>query len=143
MQESFLNTALGGAVTFRRFIIPYTDLTTAATSMNVALCTLSKGSVILGVRIKHSTAFAGAGPWTTCVVSVGTTIGSAYAAFASAFDVFQAVADTTLQETAQFKSTSYTAIPLVARFTASHNCSVATAGQVEIDILYLNMTTPL
>lgn len=132
--------SLGGCLRYREFTIPYTDLTAAATTQNVTLMTLPKFGKVLGVTIKHSTAFAGTGPWTSCTVSVGSS--GDPTAHAGAFDIFQAVGDTVFQDSDQYKSLSNAAYSIIAKFTASHNVSTATAGQVDIRILYMDVTTP-
>src|SRR5688572_5857892 len=88
---------LGNGLACKRFTIGEAELTAAATSQTIALFTLPKGSIILGVRIKHRTAFAGASV-TAVTVSVGTTTLGA-AGLASAFDILQAVAAGTKQLT--------------------------------------------
>jgi hypothetical protein len=132
---------MGSGAQFRRFTVTHADLTASATTQNVTLFTLPKGSVVCGVRIKHSTAFAG-GTLSAMTVSVGTSGDTT--AYAGAFDVFQTVADTTFQVTDQFNAASYAAHSIVAAFTATgDNVVNATAGVVDIDIYYLNVTTPL
>jgi len=132
-----LGIAMGSGPQFTRWTIPYTDLTAAALVQSVNLFTLNQGGIILGVRIKHTTAFAGTA-WSATTVSVGWA--SDYTAFASAFDIFQAVADTTLQNTSEFKCVTNAAAgtAVVARFTSvGGNLSAGTAGAVNIDVLYL------
>jgi hypothetical protein len=131
MNTTVLNT-LGPSGVLYRFIIPYTDLSAATGTTNtINLLALPKGSFIKGVRIKHSTAFSGGN--TTATVSVGSSAGSA-TTFAAAFDIYQAVADTTAQMTGGWKAATYAADTLQAFFTVSTNCSLLTAGTVLIDV---------
>ena len=139
MKTTYLSSAMGTGLVYVEYAITYADLTTAGTAQNITLFTPSQPKFkIMGVTIKHSTAFAGTGPWTTCTVSVGTAV--APTAYASAFDIFQAVGD--FQDSAQYKSTTEAATAVIARFTASHNVNVGTAGSVYIRVLYLDITTP-
>jgi hypothetical protein len=141
-----LASQFGGGPAWFRYTISNTstsagalDLTAAAATQTVPLFTMSAGSLILGVRIHHTTAFAGTA-WTAATVSVGSTV-VGNAGFASAFDIFQAVSSTAVQETSQFKSGTVVAQPVNAYFTITGgNVSVITAGSVDIDVLYLDCT---
>jgi len=139
MIETNLMSALGSGPQLRRFTINYSDLSDADTSQTITLCTLPAGSVIEGVRIKHSTRFLGGGTG-TATVSVGSAAG-AVNTFATAFDIFQAVADTTFQLSDQFNAATYAADTLQAVF-AVDTTFVFTQGQVHIDVYYWAMTTP-
>jgi hypothetical protein len=142
MVTSGIATDLGGQVTFRRFTITYADLTDADTSQTINLFTLPKGGIILGVRIKHSTAFSG-GTVATCTVSVGSAAGTA-TDFASAYDIFSAAGDTAFQVTSEFKAVTYVADTVTATVTTTvGNVTDTTAGSVDIDVCFLNVTTPL
>jgi hypothetical protein len=143
-----LNTGLalnmGGGLNFSRFTIDYSELTAAATTQTIDLFTLKKGSVVLGVRIKHSVAFLG-GTIATLTVSVGSSAGTT-TTFASAFDVMAAVADTTLQCSANFKCATLASAgeTVQATFVSTvDNVTSATQGSVDIDILYASVSTPL
>ena len=132
-----LSSNLGNGPCTNRYTISYADLTTAGTTQTLALFTLPQGGKILGVTIKHSTAFRGTA-WSACTVSVGSATGGA-TYYASAFDVYQAVAATTFQDTAEYKSAIYTAEAVNAYFTSTGgNLSVGTAGVVTIDVFFLN-----
>jgi len=64
--------------------------------------------------------------------------------FTSAFDIFAAVTDTNVQETALFKHGNKAALPVLATFTPTGDtCAAATAGQVDIDVAFMNVTTDL
>ncbi len=137
-----LALALGEGLLYKRFTITHADLTDTDTEQTINLFTLGKGSKVLGVNIKHSVAFAG-GTINAVTVSVGSAIVGA-AGFAAAYDIFAAVANTSLQETAGFKSGGYDAQTVYAVFTSTAgNLDTATAGSVDIDILVADVTTPL
>ena len=105
----------------------------AASSVPVTLAALPARGKILGVNIKHSTAFAGTGV-TSVVVSVGDG-NTPYNQYASQFDIFQAVSATAFQDSSQFKTTTMAASNIVAWFTANVNFgTVLTAGAVDISI---------
>jgi hypothetical protein len=141
MTERDYALSLGGMLRYREFTIPYTDLTTVGTAHTSTLFNLPKFGKVLGVCIKHSVAFAGAGPMSACTVSVG--VAGTVALFASAFNVFQAVADTTLQNSAGFLSSSEAETAVIATWASvGGNFSAATAGQVTIRVLYMDVTTP-
>ena len=130
--------AMGPSSIIERFIINYQDITAAGTTLTLALKTLPKGSIIKGVKIKHATAFAGGGN-TAVTVSVGSTAGSA-TTFASAFDIYQAVADTTMALTSGWKAATAAADTLNAYFTCTTGVlSGLTAGLVSIDVEYFLM----
>lgn len=139
METSYIASNLGGFLEYRKFTITYADLTTAGTTQTIALFTLGAGSKILGVYQKHSEAFAG-GSLSSMTVSVGSALSATQ--FTATFDVYQAVANTTVQETAMFKSGTAVAQAVNSYWTGSHNVNTATAGSVDICVLILNVTTP-
>lgn len=142
MQTTDLALRLGAGLSLKRFIVVESDLTAAATSEAITLFTLKKGDAILGIRIKHSTAFAG-GSVSAMTVSVGSTSAGA-AGYASAFDIFQAVGATTFQMTSAFNAGTYADEATTATFTATgDNVVNLTAGQVEIDVLIMDVSTVL
>ena len=98
--------------------------TASATSVSVTLFTLPPRSKIIGVDIKHSVAWAGAGV-TSTTASLGD--GTSHTAYSAAHDIFAAVSNTAFTDTAQFKSTTMAGSSVVARFTANVNFG-ATAG---------------
>lgn len=111
--------------------IPFQIFQTAATTINVNLFTLPIGGIIHGVKIKHSTAFAG-----TSITAVTLSVGIAgtVAKYASAFDVFQAVSGTAFQLSNTFGAESMTATTqMTATMTSTGaNLSSLTAGTVDI-----------
>ncbi len=126
-------TTMGPSSFMERYIVPYTDLTAVGTTMTIKLKDMPKGTIVKGVRIKHTTAFAGGN--TTATVSVGSTAGAA-TTFTGTFDVYQAVADTTALMVGGWKAATYAADTLNAYFTVSTGCSALTAGVVLIDVEY-------
>jgi hypothetical protein len=68
-------------------------------------------------------------------VSVGDS--SDAAAYALAFDIFQSVSDTTFADAELFKSTTFSARDVLARFTATgDDVQNATAGVVDVTACY-------
>ena len=115
MQRTDLALALGGNLSYIKFTIGYTDLTgTAATTLALRLAqqppnatpyfAIPEGGKLIGVMVHQTTAFAGPAV-TAMTVSMGLPGGSA-TFFTNAFDIFQAVANNTLQEVSMFKSGS-------------------------------------
>ena len=132
---------LGQGLSLRRYTIPYGDLTTEATSEAETLFTLNPYSAILGVRIHATTAFAGTSV-TAMTVSVGSSVVGA-TGFASAYDIFQTVGDTVIQESSQFQAGTIAASTVQATFTSTgENMDVLTAGSVDIEVLVMDVTTP-
>lgn len=141
MVTTDLALQLGQGLSLRRFTIPYGDLSDADTSEAVTLFTLGAYSAILGVRIHHTTAFAGTSV-TAMTVSVGSSVVGA-AGFASAYDVFQTVGDTVIQESTQFQAGTIAASTVQATFTSTGgDMDVMTAGSVDVEVLIMDVTTP-
>jgi hypothetical protein len=156
MVKQDIAAQLGGRIRYTQFLISYVDLTPIAGSgvQNITLADQTNptskffipnnptavNGKILGVSVKHSIAFAGAGPLTAMTVSLGVT--GAVTRFTSAFDIFQAVSDTALQETACFKLGQYSATQLVAAFTPTGGTlAQLTAGAVAISLLWVDVST--
>lgn len=144
MQTSDIALNLGGGATYRKFTFTFADLQTTsgsgAKALSLAQSIPSHGKV-LGVYVKPTVAFAG-GSLSAMTISIGKTGGSA-TLLTSAFDIFAAVSDTALQETALFKSAQDLAVPLSATFTPTGDtCANCTAGSVDVYIFFLNVTTP-
>jgi hypothetical protein len=140
METSFKASQLNGGVCYKVLTITHADLTDDDTSQAITLFTLGAGSKILGVEVKHSVAFSG-GTINAMTVSVGNA--SSATAYTSAYDIYQAVLNTNLQETALFKAGTAAAVDVLATFTSTAgNLVAATAGSVDIKVLYLNVTTP-
>lgn len=151
MFRTDLTTSLAGNTSYVKWTIGYQDLSAAATTQTINLpwnaqavnpqnFTIPQGGKMLGVMVHHTVAFAGPSI-TAMTVSVGVSGTATF--FTAAFDVFQAVANTTLQETAMFKSGSLVAVPVTVTFTSTGaNISVLTAGSVDIYMNVLNCTSP-
>ena len=154
MTRQGLATGLGSLVQFWSFQFTYNDLTTAGTSQTLDLydilsgppyntttaLSLHTGSAILYIRVKHSVAFSGTGI-TAMKVRVGKS-GGATNFFTTDFDVYQAVADGTLQETSLVPMGQLSGVTPTVTFTSvGGNVKAATAGVVNIDILWAEVTT--
>lgn len=111
--------------------ISYISLAAASTTNSIALFTLPAAGVIHGIKVIHSTAFAGASI-TAYTVSVG--IASNVIRYASAFNVFQAPSGTSFQLTNEMISennAATTAVVLTAVSTGA-NLNAASAGVVDV-----------
>jgi hypothetical protein len=156
MTRQGLATGLGSLVQFWSYQFTYADLTTAGLTQTLNLynilsgppyntsiaLALKQGSVILYIRVKHSVAFSGTGI-TAMKLRVGKS-GGATNFFTPDFDVFQAVADGTLQETALVPMGQLSGVTPTVTFTSvGGNVNAATAGVVNIDVLIAEVTTTL
>ena len=114
----------------KTYSVSENDLTAAAATQDLTLFQLPARGVMTGVTIKHSTPFGG-GTLTGMSVSVGDS--SDPSVSAPAFDVFQAASDTTFADSALFKSTTFAASDVLARFTATgDDVGNATVGVVDV-----------
>jgi hypothetical protein len=116
-----------------KYQVPETAFVGGGTTEDIELFSLLPGGIIHGVKIKNAIAFSGGGA-TTFTMSVG--ISGTLAKYASAFDVFQAVSDTTFQLSNSFGSEdhgSITSIRLAA--TTDATTGGATAGAVVVWVL--------
>jgi hypothetical protein len=125
--------AFGGGATWTKFTLGQAALATAATTNTINLLAggeLAAGGVIQGVKIKHSTLFDVAG----YTIEVGITGNTNK--YASAFDVTQAVSDTTLQLSQTFFTENHgSATDIKVTANASANLDTATTGSVDIWVL--------
>lgn len=122
-----------------RFTKTHTNFQTAATTNDIELFSLPAGAILHAILIKHSVAFAGTGI-TSYTISVGIT--GALTKYASAFNVFQAVADTTLQLSSTLGIENWgVGTSIRAQATANVNLSNSTAGTVEIYALVSQVKT--
>ncbi len=138
MEKSVRPLAIGAGIQKLRFSITHADLTDADTSQSIALFTLGPNDAIAGVRIKHSAAFTG-GSVSACTVSVDGAV-DGVGAYATAFNIFQAAANTTLQWSQCLKNgtAASTGQVVSATFTSTgDNLVNLTAGAVDIDIYVL------
>lgn len=153
MYRSDIPSNFGAFVNYVKFTFNYDDLTAAATTQTISLLEnppvnttsafyVPQAGKVLGVCVHHTVAFAG-----TAITGVTVSVGNSnlgVAGFAPAFNIFQAVADTTLQETAEFKAGQITAAqPTVTFVSTGGNLSAMTAGSVDIYILFLNVSEPV
>lgn len=114
-----------------KYTVAHTALQAASLTNNIQLFLAPVGTLITGVVIKQSVAFAGTGI-TAYTISVGIT--GTLTKYAPAFDVFQAVSETAHETTveslmAQFGAT--TSIRVAAVSTGA-NLNQSTAGSVDI-----------
>ena len=138
------NQIISTQLVFKSYQYTFTDLngTTGTGVQTFTMDTLPQGSVILYVRVKHSVAFACSGT-STITPSVGKSAALTY--FSTGLDVCQAVADTTLAETYATAMSKLSAMTLLLTFTPGTigaTLASATAGVVNIDILYAPALTP-
>jgi hypothetical protein len=136
MQKTAYPLAFGAGFQLRRFVIDAEDLTTAVgTTQYIVLFALGGKDAVMGVRVKHSTIFAGTG---TAVVEVGGSV-EGDAGFAASFNLMAAVADTTGAMTQCFKNGTSAGQNVRALFTVDTTPSAVTSGQVEIDVLTMTV----
>jgi hypothetical protein len=161
-QRENLGLALGNGINLTSVQWNFTDLKnvftgvasgTAGTSnlfvggssppFNVAGPTLAlgQGSIPLYIRVKHFIAFSG-GTLSALTVEVGK-LGGATNFFTTAFNIFQAVADGTLQEVVGITAGQLSSITPTITFRPTGDALAnITAGGVAIDILWAQVTTP-
>jgi len=111
-----------------------TDFTvTPATTEDVEIYSLPAGGIIHGVKIRHQIAFSGGGA-TSFTLSVG--IAGNLTKYASAFDVFQAVADDTFQLSQSFGSEDHGSVTSI-RVAAISDVTLlgVTTGGAEVWLL--------
>ena len=116
-----------------KITVDETAFTAGAFTEDVEVYSLPAGGVIHGVKLKHSTAFSG----TVASFTVSIGISGDLAKYATAFDVFQAVADTTFQLTNTFGSEDHgspTSIRIAATSTVG-NVVDPNAGSVDVWLL--------
>ena len=109
----------------------YADLATAGVTNNITLFSLGAGQVIHKVKIKHSIAFAG-GALASYTISLGIT--GELAKYATAFNVFQAAAGTTMQlSEGPWTEDHGAAVDVkIAAVSTGANLDAATAGSVDV-----------
>ena len=118
MQAMPGTVAATGTPRWRKFTVAESSFTAAATSEDIELFSLAAGELIHGVKIKHSTAFSG-GTLSAFTLSIG--ISGLLDKYASAFDVFQAVADNTFQVTSVFNSENHGSATSVRRSSPTYS----------------------
>jgi hypothetical protein len=122
----------------RKYTVACTDaiFKAAAQTATKTIKALAANEAIVGVRVKHSAAFAGTGI-TSATVSLGD--GTTADAYLSAFNVFQAAANTALAIDGSMKETTAAAHNLVATFAVDADLGDGTvtalaAGSVDIHV---------
>lgn len=124
----------GGWIGWTKYTVDESDFTATAGQESITLYATLAGEVIHAVKIKHSEAFAG-GAVADFTVEVG--IAGNTNKYAAAFDVFQAVGDTTFSITGTVGAESHAAgVAILCTGTcASDDVADATAGSVDIWVL--------
>ncbi len=128
----------GGSVPVTKtYTVAAAALTTAANTEDEVLFNLPARSKILSISVKASTAFAG-GALSAMTVSIGDSSGVAF--YTLAFDIFAAVSDTNFQDTDMYKSSTFAARDVLARFTSTGDTmDNVTAGDVEITVQWVTL----
>lgn len=118
-------------------VVPFTSFQTAGLSKAVTLFNLLAGQILIGMTIKHSTAFTGSGI-SDVVANVG--LAGDVTKFFDAFDVLSAPSDTNFDYLAANYIASWansTAIQIQAVSTGA-NLSALAAGSVTVNYLTMN-----
>jgi hypothetical protein len=118
-----------------KYTVTHTGLQAAAFTNDVELFSLPAKGVILGVILKHSVAFAGAGI-TAYILSLG--VAGELDSYLVAQDVFQAVGNTVFGQEVAFSlenAGAVTSIRLAATSTGAH-LDQTSAGSVDIWVLW-------
>lgn len=150
-----LATNLGGMLQFWSFQATYADVTdTAATTKTMDLYDiltgppyntsspwqLTRGSVVLYLRVKASVAFAG-----TAITSLKVSLGKSGSTslFLPPFELTTAVADGNLIEVFNLPMGQLSGFtPILTWTSVGGNLSAMTAGTVNFDLLIVPVTTP-
>lgn len=116
---------------WRKYTYAYSDFSNAANSQSITAFSLSAKEGVDAVLIKHTTAFSG-GSVSSYTVEVGTTGDTNR--YATAFNVFQAVANTTASSNSVLEVPNYGASAdfIVTARSGGDTLSNATAGSVDI-----------
>lgn len=147
---------LGGDIAVKRFSIGYGNCTAAAATQTIALFTLPAESLVLGVRVKLRTVFAGTGI-TALTFTLGVPINTGFTPnlaanlvkYGAAFDLMQAITPTgpsTRITGPTLLSGPSTGTELVNAYLTATGAnlgpSIMTAGMATIDFYLLVQTTP-
>jgi len=126
----------GGAVpACKKYTVNESALTAAAGTEDEVLFNLPARGKLVGINVKTSTAFAGAGI-TAVTVSIGDSSSPTF--YTSNYDVLAAVSDTNFQDTQMFKSSTMAARDVLMRFNCTGaNCNAMTAGGVDARICWV------
>jgi hypothetical protein len=111
--------------------IDFSYFSAAALTNSINLFSMLRGTVLHGIKIKHTQAFAGPSI-SAYTISVG--ISGSNAKYASAFDVFQPVGSTIYQLSSNFSGEDDAAVTQITATAVSvgANLSAANAGIVSI-----------
>lgn len=137
------SVSLSATPTWTKYTVTYANFAAASTTSSSTLVSVAAGTVIHGVKIKHSTAFAGSGI-TAYTVSVGTGPGvDSNSMYASAYDVFQVVTSSAMQISQVYSVEGGTAPWTIGAFATSAGANLnAAAGVGSVDIWILSSITP-
>jgi hypothetical protein len=135
----------GGGTTEVKTAITYSQLTAAATTQDFTLVSLPANAKIVGLTIKHSTAFTGT-DLTNLTVSLGRTGAGNEQDYSPQFSVYQAVASTTVLDQGGHASKDMAGHDVIAHFIGTFsnsknfsNCGLAN-GSVTIWVRYITLT---
>jgi len=117
----------------------FTDMSDASTEKQISLFSLPAKTIILGVTIKHSTAFSGTGV-TGMTVSVG--LASDKARYSIGYNVFQAVAADTIGLFHCFHAESFGGATTVYLNCKSVGANLDQLAAGSVDIWVLTATMP-
>lgn len=131
--SDFIVSLSGAPAVWLKVEKTFADFAAAATTNDIEIYELPAGARIETIIIKHSTAFAG-GSLTSYTISAG--IVGTLNKYASALDVFQAVAGNVFEDGDVRGMESFTAATSIrAAATGSHDLDTATAGAVTFYLL--------
>ncbi len=127
-----LSGVLANVPRCRTYTVSHGDLQAAATTEDITLFELPARGVMTGLTLKHDTAFTGGG-LTAMTATVGDSSNPAAYSDANGLDIFQAASDTAFEDYGLFKSSTFAARNVAARFTSSGaNTNAATSGQLRV-----------
>jgi len=119
-----------GIPSWTKYTFGFADFSAAAVTNSITLQSLTAKQVVHAIVIKHTEAFSG-GSISSYKVKVG--VSGSLSKYATEFDVFQAVADTTGETYQLLKMEDFGgAVNLLITATASHNLDTAAAGSVDV-----------
>lgn len=116
---------------WKKIVVANTDFTPSGPVTTIPLFILPAGSIIEGIKIKHSAAFTG-GSVSAATIEVGVT--GNLDKYASTFDVFQAPGDTVQQHSLVFDGEDHANPATISATlrTTGGNSGDLTAGTAEI-----------
>ena len=148
IQTTGIALSNGSTITARKYAFDFSVIGAvigAATSGNLVLDTLQRGSVLINAAVKHTAQFVFSGGSGTFKISVGI-VGNATLFVAQTPDlVATAVADTTYTEgpAAVIHPGTFAVTDIVANcVSSSANVNTLTAGAAYVLAYFLNVSTP-